>query len=100
LTAVIRKQFPTGHRELDRELSRTFAALEDSDALSLEKITNHILITHHPVDQIHYLTVLARLKAVRTRSVTPIVVDALLDLGPKITALQIGRDRHWPLRME
>ena len=100
LTAVIRKQFPTGHRELDRELSRTLAALEDSDALSLEKITNHILITHHPVDQIHYLTVLARLKAVRTRSVTPIVVDALLDLGSKITALQIGRDRHWPLRME
>lgn len=100
LTAVIRKQFPTGHRELDRELSRTLAALEDSDALSLEKITNHILITQHPVDQIHYLTVLARLKAVRTGSVTPTIVDALLDLGPKIRALQIRRDRHWPLRME
>ena len=65
---ALRNAFPSGDADLDRELSRTLAMIEDDDPATLAKIaarlTSRVAI---PIDDIHYLIVLARLKGQRHR---------------------------------
>src|SRR5207253_8981406 len=52
-----------------------------------------------PIDDVHYLIVLARLTAVRTPEVTRQTAAVLLDLDRRYTAANIPRDTNWPLRI-
>jgi putative membrane-bound dehydrogenase-like protein len=97
--AALRAVFPTGHVELDRELARTLAVLEDEDAGTLGKVADRITATSDPVEDIHYLLVLARLRAGRPAALTGRVAAALLALDDKLTRARLNRDRNWPLRM-
>ncbi len=96
---VLRGEFPAGIADLDRELSRTLAIVEDQQAETLSKITEQFTETSEPVEDIHYLVVLARLRSPRTEAVTARVAETLLALDRKLTARQANRERHWPLRI-
>jgi putative membrane-bound dehydrogenase-like protein len=97
--AALRAAFPSGHAELDRELARTLAVLEDDDPATLEKAAGFLSETSHPVDDLHYLIVLGRLRAARPSAVTARVAHALLALDGKFTERRASRDRYWPLRV-
>ncbi len=59
---ALRNAFPSGDADLDRELSRTLAVIEDQDASLLNKIAARLTADSDPVEDIHYLIVLARLR--------------------------------------
>jgi putative membrane-bound dehydrogenase-like protein len=97
--AALRAAFPSGHAELDRELSRTLAVVQDDDPATLEEVAGLLTESSHPVEDLHHLIVLARLRAPRTPATTTRVARALLDLDRKLAVLRANRDRYWPLRV-
>jgi putative membrane-bound dehydrogenase-like protein len=96
---VLRKAFPSGHADLDRELSRTLAVIEDDDAGVLAKVADKLTADSDPVEDIHYLVVFARLRATRTPALTRRVASALLALDRKLAQRHLNRDTNWPLRV-
>jgi putative heme-binding domain-containing protein len=99
LLSALRKAFPAGHPDLDRELARTLAMLEDGDPATLGKVIERFSATSEPVEDIHYLIVLARLRAPRSTAITARTASALLALDRKLAERHLKRDRHWPLRI-
>jgi putative heme-binding domain-containing protein len=98
-TAALRRAFPSGHTDLDREISRTLAALEDDEPAILRKVADHLTPTSDPVEDIHYLIVLARLRGPRCPELTHRVARAMLALDRKLHERHANRDRNWPLRI-
>jgi putative heme-binding domain-containing protein len=96
---ALRRAFPSGNADLDRELTRTLAILEDSDPKTLTKIASRLTLTSDPVEDVHYLIVLARLPAPRSAAITKRVADALVTLDRKLTERKLNRDTNWPLRV-
>ncbi|HTU89100.1 MAG TPA: hypothetical protein VMF69_03290, partial [Gemmataceae bacterium] len=96
---ALRAAFPSGHADLDRELSRTLATIEDDDPDTLAKISRRFTSDSDPVEDIHYLIVLARLRAPRTEAITQRVASALLALDAKTARRHLNRDTNWPLRI-
>ena len=97
--SALRTAFPSGHANLDRELSRTLAMIEEDDPGTLAKIAAKLTMDSDPVEDIHYLIVLARLRAPRTEAITKRVASALLALDVKISRRHANRDTNWPLRI-
>jgi putative heme-binding domain-containing protein len=97
--AALRAAFPSGHADLDRELSRTLAMIEDEDPATLRKVADMLTSTSHPVEDIHYLIVFARLRGPRPADLTKRVAAGLLALDSKISARRLNRDTNWPLRI-
>jgi putative heme-binding domain-containing protein len=95
----LERAFPSGNADLDRELSRILALCEDDDPGRLERVAARITEASDPVDDLHYLIVLARLKAPRPEQVTARTATALLALDRKLTQRKLNRDTHWPLRV-
>jgi putative heme-binding domain-containing protein len=95
----LRQTFPSGNADLDRELSRTLAVLEDDTAATLARVADRLAAERDPVEELHYLIVLARLKAPRPPAVTERVAAVLLSLDRKLTERRLTRDSHWPLRV-
>jgi putative membrane-bound dehydrogenase-like protein len=98
LTAL-RAAFPTGHADLDREVSRTFAMLEDDAPATLERGAARFTAESHPVEDIHYLIVASRLRAPRPAALTARTAAALLALDAKIERLHLSEDSNWSLRI-
>jgi putative heme-binding domain-containing protein len=96
---ALRRAFPSGSADLDRELSRTLALLEDADPKTLAKIASRLTPTSDPVADIHYLIVLSRLPAPRPAATTKKVADALVSLDRKLIERKLNRDTNWPLRI-
>jgi putative membrane-bound dehydrogenase-like protein len=96
---VVRQAFPAGHADLDRELSRTLAVLQDDDPALPGKMADALAATPDPVEQEHYLIVLARLPAGRSAKVTARTADALLGLDRRLAERHQARDSNWPLRL-
>jgi putative membrane-bound dehydrogenase-like protein len=96
---AVRAAFPSGHIDLDRELSRTLATIEDDDPAMLGKIAGRLTAQSDPLEDIHYLIVLARLRAPRTEAIAQRVATALLALDAKTSRLHLHRDTNWPLRI-
>ncbi len=51
------------------------------------------------MEDVHYLIVLARLRAPRTAAITGRTASALLALDAKMTRRRLNRDTNWPLRI-
>lgn len=96
---ALRSAFPSGHADLDRELSRTLAMLEDEDADALAKVAARLTGDSDPIEDFHYLIVLARLRAPRSAAITKRVASALLALDAKCARRRLNRDTNWPLRL-
>ena len=99
VSAALRQAFPSGHADLDREISRTLAVIEDDDAGVLLRVAQCLRPESDPVEDIHYLIVVARLRAPRPPAVTRAVASALLALDQKLADRHANRDRNWPLRL-
>ncbi|WP_152049585.1 DUF7133 domain-containing protein [Tautonia marina] len=84
---------------LDRERTRTLAMLACDDPEALSLVADRLTRTSDPVNDLHHLIVLGRLRAPRSDSVTEHVASALLDLDRKLDARHARRDRNWPLRV-
>jgi putative heme-binding domain-containing protein len=96
---AMRNAFPAGTPDLDREVSRTLAMLEDDATDLLPRVMRFIDPTSDPISDIHYLIVAARLRGPRTPALTREVADALLRLDQKLVEHHMNRDRNWPLRV-
>jgi putative heme-binding domain-containing protein len=97
--SALRSAFPTGCLEIDREISRTLAILQDEDADSLMRMAERITESSDPVEDIHYLIVLARFSGPRSEILTKRIARALLALDEKLTQRHLNRDTNWPLRL-
>lgn len=73
--------------------------IEDDDQQTLLRVAQKLTPDSDPVEDIHYLAVLARLCGPRDPELTGHVARSLLDLDRKITDRGLNRDRHWPLRV-
>jgi putative heme-binding domain-containing protein len=93
------RAFPSGHADLDRELSRTLAVLEHFAPRTFAEAARRLTSDSDPVEDLHYLAVLARLKVRRWPAVTKEIAGALLALDHKLEKRRLNRDRHWPLRV-
>jgi putative heme-binding domain-containing protein len=100
---MFRDQFRTGFGSgilaWDRELARTLALMADGDSELFVRVTAKLTPKSDPVDDIHYLIVLARMSAPRTPRLTHVIADALLGLDRKFLDRKLNRDRNWPLRI-
>jgi putative heme-binding domain-containing protein len=101
IRATLRLRFPYAYNDadIDREMSRLLAILEDDDKGVLERTTKKITAKSDPIEDIHYLIVLSRLKAARSKEITSSTATALLALDAKLDARRANRDSNWPLRM-
>jgi putative heme-binding domain-containing protein len=97
--ALLRAAFPSGHADLDRELARTLAMVEDDDPATLRKIADRLTADSDPIDDVHYLIVLARLRGPRSAAISRCIANALLALDRKIVRRHLNRDTNWPLRV-
>jgi putative membrane-bound dehydrogenase-like protein len=97
--AELRNRFPSGNVELDREISRTLAVIEDDDPVLIHKMSEQLTPVSDPIGDIHYLIVLGRLRGPRAGTITTRLATALLALDWKISQRHLNRDRHWPLRV-
>ncbi|HEX5271177.1 MAG TPA: hypothetical protein VFW33_11840, partial [Gemmataceae bacterium] len=98
-TAALRRAFPSGGADLDRELSRTLAVLEDADGATPARVMEKVNDSSDPVEDVHYLIVMARLRGRWTEAVTKHVAGALLALDRKLSEKHYTRDTNWPLRI-
>jgi putative heme-binding domain-containing protein len=96
---ALRAAFPSGHADLDRELSRTLAMIEDDEPSMLAACVARLTADSDPLEDIHYLIVLARLRAKRTESIAERMATALLALDAKVAQRHLNRDTNWPLRI-
>ncbi|HET6572374.1 MAG TPA: c-type cytochrome [Fimbriiglobus sp.] len=96
---ALRKHFSTGHRDLNRELSRTLAALGDANPATTRLVVGRLTDASDPLDDIHYLIVLARLPTPLAGDEVDRVATAFLELDRKLTRAGHTRDRNWPLRI-
>jgi putative heme-binding domain-containing protein len=97
--AALRAAFPSGRADLDREISRTLAVLEDDDAGTLAKMAARLTPDSDPVEDVHYLAVFARLRGSRTAAMTKQTATALLALDRKVTQRRLNRDNNWSPRL-
>jgi putative heme-binding domain-containing protein len=95
----LRAAFPTGDADIDRELSRALAMIEDDGPDLPAKVAARLTADSSPIEDVHYLIVLARLKAARPKEVTDATAAALLALDAKLTKAKQNRDSNWPLRL-
>jgi putative heme-binding domain-containing protein len=97
--AVLRSAFPSGHADLDREVARTLGLIEDDDSAMLDRIAARLTADSDPIEDIHYLIVLARLRAPRREAIRQRTAAALLALDAKSNQRHQNRDTNWPLRI-
>jgi putative membrane-bound dehydrogenase-like protein len=96
---ALRQTFPSDQWDLGRELARTLALLADDHPGTLAKIAQLCVQSTHPVEALHYLAVLARLREPRCSEVTTRTAQTLLALDRAMESRRLQRDRHWPMRV-
>jgi putative heme-binding domain-containing protein len=99
ITDAIRRVFPTGQTDLDRECSRLLAVVEANDRDLMDRVVSRITDESDPVEDFHDLIVLGRLHGERSPHVTTRTAQGLVALDAKLTRRHQNRDTNWPLRL-
>jgi putative heme-binding domain-containing protein len=99
MVKVARASFPDPNADVSRELSRFLAAVEDDDADLIDRMTEYVPNRIDPIEWVHYLIVLGRLKGKRSEAGTSLIAGYLVHLDILHEQLGLARDRHWPLRL-
>jgi putative heme-binding domain-containing protein len=86
-------------RPMDLEATRLLAIVADSDSARFAAVARRLTPTSDPLDDTHYLIVLARMTSPRAPAFTSRIADALLGLDRKLMDRGIARDTNWPLRI-
>jgi len=74
--------------------NQVLAMVEDDDPVFLSKLAERLTPSTDPIEDIHYLIVLARLRAPRSASITSRTAGALLALDRKISQRHLNRDHN------
>ncbi|MBV9123662.1 MAG: c-type cytochrome, partial [Planctomycetes bacterium] len=96
---ALREALTSTQPDLAWECARTLAMIEDDNPATLEKVAGHLTASSSPVEDLHYLIVLARLRGPRPAALTHRVAVALVNLDQKVTARHWNRDLNWPRRV-
>jgi putative heme-binding domain-containing protein len=99
IVEFIRESLRADNLLASREFGRILAMTGDSDPRTLEAVAKHFSRQLSPIDEVHFLIVLARLNGPRTTFVTRQTAAVLLDLDRRYIAANIPRDTNWPLRI-
>lgn len=99
VTAKLRAMFPSTDPNLDRELARTLAMIEDDDPGVMLRVAERLTAASSPADDVHYLAALARLRGERPTPVTERTARTLLALDRKCDERGMTRERNWTLRV-
>jgi putative heme-binding domain-containing protein len=99
LAEAIRASLHTNDADLDREASRTAAAL-GIDIAEASVLLAHINPSSQVEEDIHYLACLGRVACRWSEMDTRVLVDYLVRLEDKVMRQKAPRDQNWPLRME
>lgn len=91
--------FPSGISAVDFELARLLAMLAPYNGELLDAVLGKITEDSQPVDDIHYLTVSARIPATRTKRQRDVTAKALVDLEMKVQSRQLTQDTNWDDRV-
>lgn len=93
------KLYPSGDAAVDYELARVIAMLAPYNSDLLTRILAQITVTSHPVADIHYLVVAARIPSDRTARQRAQIARAFVALDAKIRARKLKVDLHWQDRV-
>jgi len=99
LRVTISKLYPTGHLELDEELSRTGAILGLINPEFLEKVLATITDESNPTADIHALMVASRLPVSRNNKARIAIAKGLVNIEVKIHKLKMQQDTNWSDRI-
>lgn len=99
LRITLAKIFPTEQRLLDLELSRLIAMLGPANDTLLAKVLSRITPVSHPVDDIHYLVVAARIPVTPGMVQRELIARTLLDLDRKLVLHKLQKDSNWNARI-
>lgn len=97
LREVLASLLPSRDVELDREVARLLAMIGGDQPEVLEVLSEKWTPTSSPVDDVHYLTVLAKLDGARSSEVTARTAEALARLHEKLAAQSLYPSREWPV---
>lgn len=95
----LNKLYPSSSRSLDYELERLIAMLAPYNDTLLDTLLSQITADSSPVDDLHHLLVIARLKIQRSQPQTEAIAKALIDLDAKIITRQLKIDTNWDDRV-
>jgi putative membrane-bound dehydrogenase-like protein len=95
----MRAHMPFRHADENREATRVLALAEDASSHALEIVRHFLDRQSNPVDDFHYLAVIARLRAPRSPENTREIAAALLALDQKIVQQNLPRERNWYARL-
>src|SRR5262249_26874755 len=98
LRIAVAKLFPTGDRPLDLELSRLASMIAPANDQLLGKLLDRLTSDSHPVDDIHYLIVAARIPFKPGQAQREKIVRALLQLEGKLGRHGLHKDSNWNAR--
>jgi putative heme-binding domain-containing protein len=84
ILAVVRPMFPAGDELTNLEISRVLAMLQDDSAETLSRAAAFLTETSSATSDIHYLIVLARLRAAWPEGMAARLSRAILSLGTKL----------------
>ena len=99
LRISLAKLFPTGDRLNDLEISRTLAMLTPVNADLLNKVLEKLTEESHPVDDLHYLIVAARVPVERDAKQRATIARTLVNLESKLVAHKLQKDISWNERI-
>ena len=92
-------KFPSGDRNLDREVARTLGMLGKDESGLVERMAKVSSENTSVEDDIHYLIVLSLLPGPRSEKATRETAYTLVELQHKMRAGQMVPSRNWPLRV-
>ena len=92
-------RFPTNDYQIDMELARSAAKEQLSDSRFLRKVTEAMTADSDPVDDLHFLIVISRMKSEHPSEVTRQIAETLLALDRKCEERGYQRDTNWPWRI-
>ncbi len=99
LRITLAKLFPTEQRLLDLELCAVSAMLAPANDALLGKVLSRITPVSHPLDDIHYLVVAARIPVTPGMVQRDLIARTLLDLDRKLAARNLQKDSNWNARI-
>ena len=99
LRALLTESFPSGHRDVDRELARTLLVFRDIDPVLVDRLVKMCTPTSHAADDVHYLTAASTILQARQSGLTARTAAALLRLDAKLKAEGIRPGVNWSPRL-
>jgi putative heme-binding domain-containing protein len=93
------RRYPRWISDQTREYARLLALLEDEQPETLNEVVQSLAVQTAPEDDIHFLIVVSRLRALRTPEITQSIARALVLLHHKLAARDAIPGRNWPLRV-